>query len=154
MLHYSWDRKHGRCNSYILFWAIFCPFTNPKNQKWKEVWRYHHFTHVSQKQWSLDVRFLIYGARQNDGWIDGQKKQHIEVGALPKINKWAIFIYESHLKTTKLGYWLIVLNMKNCGKLKWKTEILKKGKVLICKFCKKLQLLELICEKAKSTHNS
>ena len=32
--------------------------------KWR---RYHHFTHVYQKLWSYDVRFLKYGVWQTDG---------------------------------------------------------------------------------------
>ena len=32
--------------------------------------RYHHFTYVYQKLWSDDVRFLRYGARWTDGWMD------------------------------------------------------------------------------------
>ena len=79
-----------RCNCYFSFWAISCPFTSLTAQKIKiskkqqqrnkkDTWRYH-FTHLYQKLWLDDVRFLRYGAWQTDG----QKKWHIEVGALPK----------------------------------------------------------------------
>ena len=40
MLHYSWDTMHDRCNSYFLFWAIFCPFsplTTQKNDNFKKI---------------------------------------------------------------------------------------------------------------------
>ena len=141
MLHYSWDRKHGRCNSYILFWAIFCPFTNPKNQNLKKMKR---SLEISSFYTCLPKTMITWCTVPDiwcptEWWMDRWTEKATYRGGCP---------------TTKLGYWLIVLNMKNCGKLKWKTEILKKGKVLICKFCKKLQLLELICEKAKSIHNS
>ena len=48
--------------------------------------RYHHFTHVDQKLWWHDVLFPRYGMQQRriDRQTDGQKKWHIEVGALPK----------------------------------------------------------------------
>ena len=60
MLHYSWDRKHGRCNSYILFWAIFCPFTNPKNQNLKK----------NEKK-SGDIIILHMSPKNNDHMMYG-----------------------------------------------------------------------------------
>ena len=70
-----------------LFFALLLPY-QPKNSKFqknkKNTWRYHHFTHVYQKLWLDDVRFLRYGARQMDGWTNRQKKWHIEVSAPPK----------------------------------------------------------------------
>ena len=30
MLHCSWDTMRDGCNSYFLFWVIFCPFTPPR----------------------------------------------------------------------------------------------------------------------------
>ena len=35
MLHCSWDTMRDGCNSYFLFWAIFCPFTPLTIQKIK-----------------------------------------------------------------------------------------------------------------------
>ena len=68
MLYCSWDMAHDRCNCYVSFWAIFCPFTtNSPHKKWKfeknekSSWRYHHFTQVHQKSWSYAVLFLRYG---------------------------------------------------------------------------------------------
>ena len=62
-----------------LFFALLLPY-QPKNSKFqknkKNTWRYHHFTHVYQKLWLDDVRFLRYGARQMDGWTNRQKKWH------------------------------------------------------------------------------
>ena len=36
MLHCSWDMICNKCN-YFLFWAIFLPFYNPKNQTFKKM---------------------------------------------------------------------------------------------------------------------
>ena len=55
MVYSSWDMVCDRCNCYLSFWAIFCPFTPLKAQKikilkkWrkKNAWRYHHFTYVT-----------------------------------------------------------------------------------------------------------
>ena len=69
MQYFSWDMARDGCNCYFSFWAIFCPFTAQKikiSKKWS-TWRYHHFTHVYQKLWLDDVRFLRNGARQTDG---------------------------------------------------------------------------------------
>ena len=40
MLYCSWDMVRDRCN-YLLFWAIFCPFTpnSPKNQNFKKNYK-------------------------------------------------------------------------------------------------------------------
>ena len=100
MLYCSWDMAHDTCNFDFSFWAIFCPFTHAPHlpppphplisQKIKilenerKTWRYHHFTQVNQILWLDDVWFLKYGARQEDGQMDGRKKWHIEVGASPK----------------------------------------------------------------------
>ena len=72
---------------FIFHFALFfCPFIPSKSQrnkflkKWKNTWRYHHFTQVYQKLWLDDVRFLRYGAWQTDGQTEGQKKWYIEVG--------------------------------------------------------------------------
>ena len=86
MLYYSWDMVHDRCN-YFLFWAAFCPFTISQTKKWnflksdKNAWIYHHLTHLHQKLWLDDVRFLRYGVRWTDGRTDERKKWHVEVGA-------------------------------------------------------------------------
>ena len=57
--------------NYFSFWATFCPFTPLAIQtinilkKWKNAWKYHHFTYVYQKLWLDDVRwFLRYGTWQ------------------------------------------------------------------------------------------
>ena len=70
---------------------------NKISKKWTR--RYHHFTHVYQKLWLDDVRFLRYG-----GWqVDGRKKWHIEVGALPKnfiTLKYHVMIYYKNFITS------------------------------------------------------
>ena len=69
-----------RCNCYISFWAIFCPFTPVTAQKSKfqknekSAGRYHHFTPMYQKLRLDDVQFLRNGARRMHGWTDGWKK--------------------------------------------------------------------------------
>ena len=39
-----------------------------------------------------------------------------------KVNKQTVFVNEPYLKTTKLGYWVIALNMQKYGKLEVQTE--------------------------------
>ena len=78
----------------------FTPLTAQRNKTSKKwTWRYHHFTHVYQKLWLDDVRFLRYG-----GWqVDGRKKWHIEVGALPEnfiTLKYHVMIYYKNFITS------------------------------------------------------
>ena len=76
MMYSSWDMVCDRFNCYFSFWTIFCPFTPRTAQKgkilkkWKIIWVYLHFTHVYQKLWSDNIRFLRYAVRQTDGWTD------------------------------------------------------------------------------------
>ena len=89
MLYCSWDVARDTCNCYFSFWAIFTLLTAQKikySKNEKSSWRYHHFTHVYQKLWLDDSRFLIYGARRTGGQTEGRKKWYIEVGAAPKKN--------------------------------------------------------------------
>ena len=89
MLYFPWEMAHDTCNCCFSFWAIFFSFTpitvqknkiSKKKKKEKNTSRNHHFTHVYQKLWLDDVRFLRYGGRQ----VDGRKKWHIEVSVPPK----------------------------------------------------------------------
>ena len=81
-------------------WAICCPFSpSPppptyltvqkikisKNEKKKKASRFYHFTHMYQKLWLDDVRFLKYGARRTYWQTGGRKKWYTEVGAHLKI---------------------------------------------------------------------
>ena len=67
MLYCSWDVVPDGCN-YFSFWPIFYSFTLLTAQKmqiskkWKNPWRYYHFTKVYQKSWSYAIPFLRYGA--------------------------------------------------------------------------------------------
>ena len=77
MLYCSWDMVRDRCNCYFSFWAFSCSFTTLTAQKikiskkWKNTWRYYHFTYVYQKLWSNDVWFLRYVRDgQTDRWTD------------------------------------------------------------------------------------
>ena len=92
MMYGSWDMKHDRQN-FLSFWTVypplFCPFTPLTVQKsrflenkTKHLEILHHFTHVYQKLWSDDVRFLRYGAQRTDGRMDESD----------------IYRWESHLK--------------------------------------------------------
>ena len=74
-----------RCNCYFSFGSIFCSFAiqkikiSKKLTYKKNTWRYH-FTHVYQKLWLDDVRFLRHGARRTGR----REKWHIWVGAPPE----------------------------------------------------------------------
>ena len=75
-----------------IFHLGFLPFytpNGPKNQNFfkngKNTWRHHHFTCVPK----IIIRWCTVpenGARQTDGWTDGRKKWHMEMGAPPKNN--------------------------------------------------------------------
>ena len=74
MMYGSWDIRQ----SFLSFWAIFCPLTlltvqkikilkKMKNQK--NTWRYYHFTYVYHKWKSYNVWFLRYGAGQTEFFL-------------------------------------------------------------------------------------
>ena len=68
MMYGYWDMERNGQNflSFLSFWTLFCPFTSPPltswkikiSKKWKNRWRYYHFTHVYHKWQSYDVWFL------------------------------------------------------------------------------------------------
>ena len=67
IMYDSSDMKRIR-QHFLLFWAIFCPFTSPNNlenqnfEKTKRnTWRYHCFIQVYQKSWSYAILFLRCG---------------------------------------------------------------------------------------------
>ena len=75
IMYGSWDME---CNghNFLSFWAIFCPFNPPMDQKnqnfWKNnknPWRYYHFTQVYYKWQSYDVWFMRHGARRTDVFV-------------------------------------------------------------------------------------
>ena len=59
--HMMYDSWHTECNgqNFLSFWTIFCSFTTLKTKKikvlkkWKNTWRYYHFTKVNHKWQSL-----------------------------------------------------------------------------------------------------
>ena len=66
MINGSWDTERDGQN-FFSFWTIFLPVyppNTPKNKnfekKWKNAWRYHHFTQAYQKSWSYATLFLRY----------------------------------------------------------------------------------------------
>ena len=93
-LYCSLGMARKGCNCYFSFWAIFCPFTSltaqkikisKKKKKEKNAWRYYLFTHVYQKLWLDDARFLRNGAWRTEGRTDGQKKvPHVKMKVVPK----------------------------------------------------------------------
>ena len=107
-LYRFWDMARDECNFYSSFWTVFCsftPLTAQKNQHFKtnekNAGRYHHFTHVYQKLWLDEVRFLRYGERQ----ADGRRKWHIEVDAPTKnfiTLKYQFMIYHKNFITLTL----------------------------------------------------
>ena len=65
-----WFLRYEVWQSFLSFWAIFCPFTPLTTQKIKikkkkkndkNSWRYHHFTKMYQKSSSYATLFLRYG---------------------------------------------------------------------------------------------
>ena len=65
MKYGSWDMEHDGQN-FLSFRAIFCPFTllTPQKikilKKWKNAWRYYHFTKMYQKPWSYATLYLHF----------------------------------------------------------------------------------------------
>ena len=92
MLSCSWDTMCDICNSYFLFWAIFCPFTLLTTQKIKILGKWRKCLEISlfytcvpkiMITWSM-VPKIWY---MKDRWTDGQMDGWIEVGAPPKKSK-------------------------------------------------------------------
>ena len=71
LIYGSWDMKCTR-QTFFAIMGHFLSFYSANNENLKKkrkkiAWRYHHFTHVYQKIWLNDVRFLRYGAQRTDG---------------------------------------------------------------------------------------
>ena len=70
----SLDIERNRQN-FLSFWTGFCPFTYLWTQKikilkkWKNTWRYYHFTNVYHKWQSYDVWLLRYGVQQTEFFL-------------------------------------------------------------------------------------
>ena len=88
MLYGSWDIEWDAEFFVILdhFFIFYHPPppNNLENQNVEKMKKASGDIIIYQKLWSGDIQFLRYGAQQMDGWIDGRKKWHIEVGASPK----------------------------------------------------------------------
>ena len=73
ILYCSWDMACDRSNLFFFlgYFLPFYPLNSPKTQNFqkneKSSRRYHHFTHMYQKLWSDNVRFLKYGVWWTDG---------------------------------------------------------------------------------------
>ena len=69
MIYNSWGIEQDRLKLLIL--GHFYPPKNQKDilKKWKNCWRYHHFTHVYQKSQSYNAWFLKYGVRQTSSFV-------------------------------------------------------------------------------------
>ena len=72
-----------------LFFALLQSKKIKISKKWKNSWRYYHFTYVHQKLWLDGVQFLRNGAPQTDR----QKKWHTEVGVPPNNSRICKFEY-------------------------------------------------------------
>ena len=115
--------------TFLSFWVIFSPLTPLTTQKikilkkWKKkTYGYHHFTHVYQKLWSHDTRFLRYGFRQMDGQMGRWKKWHKRRVPHLKIYFWNIlslcWLYNLNVVESETGrenlkvknYFLKILN--------------------------------------------
>ena len=71
MMYGSWDME---CNghNFLSFWTVFFPLTTLKIKilkKWKNTWRYYHFTNVYHKWQSYDVWFLRYGVQRTQFFV-------------------------------------------------------------------------------------
>ena len=71
MMYGSWDMEHNG-QTFLSFWTVFCIFT-PLTiwkikilKKWKDAWKYYHFTYMYHKWQSYDVCFLRYGRCQTE----------------------------------------------------------------------------------------
>ena len=120
IIYGSWDKVCDRCNYHFSFWAIFCPFTPltaKKNQNFEKMKKtpediiilhkctknYHQTIYSS---WDMLRNGQTDGQtnRRTDGWTDGRKKWHIEVGAPPK--NWGPGLYNSLHHTDNRKYFL------------------------------------------------
>ena len=120
MLYCNWDMAGDRCN-YFPFWAIFChftPLTAQKikiSQKWKNSWRYHHFTRVPKImiRWCTvpEIWCTTYGRteRRTDGKTDTQRWMPHLKKVFETSGKFLKIYWEYHrkiLKILKKGFFL------------------------------------------------
>ena len=113
MLCSSWDMACVRCN-YFSFWVIFCPFTPLTAQKIKILKK-------NMKKTPGDIIILHMCTKNNDqmmysswymvcnGWIDGWKKWHRQVGA--NLKNWTFL--EHKLNDSKVLLSMIKVQQHN-----------------------------------------
>ena len=79
MMYSSWNMVHGRCNCYLLFSAIFCPFTLLLVQKikilkkWKkchEISWFYIFIPKSMIRWCTVPEICCTTDGQTDRWME------------------------------------------------------------------------------------
>ena len=80
-LHCSWDTMRDICNSYFLFWAIFCPFTPLTTQKIKILKKWKKHLEISSFYTSVPKIMITWCMVPEiwcvtDGQRDRQKKWH------------------------------------------------------------------------------
>ena len=135
-----------RYNCYFSFWAISLPFYPPKSpkikflKKWKNTWRYHHFTLVYQKLWLDDLWFLRCDVRHMNGQTDGQKKLDRKIGRAnaTKERRWIFsekqffsrYLTIWYLSTSKTREISIKITFKNNKFTRWRTLIVPEHKTL------------------------
>ena len=99
MLYCFWDMPCDRCNCYFSFWAIFCSFTPLTAQKIKiskkqkrqlEISSFYICVTKIMIRWCTIPEIWCTTDGWTDRWTNGWKKWHIEVGALPKSNKFTL----------------------------------------------------------------
>ena len=84
------------CNgqNFLSFWTILCPFTSLTTRKikilkkWKNLWKYYHFTHVHYKWQSFGVWFLRYGAWRSEFFVILDQFLHFHPITTQKIKFW------------------------------------------------------------------
>ena len=125
MVYCSWDMARDRCNCHFSFWATFypsTPLTCPKNKNFKK----------NMKKKTLGDIIILYMVskimiRWRNGWTDGRKKWHIEVGAptkiafsnMPWLPWWhykfqSLQIHESKYLENKIQFFPLVKKFINC----------------------------------------
>ena len=83
-MYSSWDMVRDRCNCYLSFWVMFCPFTllTPQKIKILKKWKKNPGDVIILATCTKNYDQMMYGSQ--DMLRDGRKKLHIEVGAPPQ----------------------------------------------------------------------
>ena len=81
VLHCSWDTMCDGCNSYFLFWAIFCPFTPLTTQKLKRRCN----DHMMYDSWNILCK--VWMDTQTNGQVEKARYNHCHKPMVQKTNK-------------------------------------------------------------------